>query len=117
VGTVTLLTVDVDGSVVSAEGTYQNLRLGRDGVLLIGQPKDGSRDWLPVWATLVPESQAGGFESGHWQAGGPRGEGGYRWYAVIGPMSSGAAGFLSDVRENGPDSDLVLARSEPRTTD
>jgi hypothetical protein len=116
-GTVTLDSVITEPSGVRAEGSYTNLRVGRDGVLFIGQPVDASASWLPVWATLLPSSQSAGLESGRWQAVRPAVEGGFRWYAVMGPASSGAGPVLADIREQGPESALILARSEPKTTD
>lgn len=117
---VTLETIEI-GETVRATGTYEALDPTREGVLLIGQPSEGQDgDWLPVLASLIPSTgeTVAGRQSGRWEAVRPDYPGGrYTWYAVAAPASAGAGDPYADIRANGPDSDLVLARSEPRTTD
>jgi hypothetical protein len=112
--------VDVGTDAVHAEGSYENLVVGRDNVLLIGQPRDASdANWLPVTAQLHPSAESAGLQAGRWEATRPAGTEGrrYRWYAVIAPTgAAGGVGLQNDLNEKGPQSEFVEAVSEEWTS-
>lgn len=114
---VRLQTVSIVADGVRAEGSYENLSVGRDKVLFIGQPQQAATsEWLPVEAQLFPISEADGWQSGRWSVDWPGQSVGYTWQAIIAHFESGASGTLDDVRLHGPQSVLVSAASEVRTT-
>lgn len=117
-GRVTLVSVVTAPTEVRADGTFQNLAAGREVVVLIGQPiEDETAEWLPAIAALHPDAQEASLQSGRWEAVRPAAGGRYRWYAVIAPYAPGAQDPFADLRAEGPDADLVVAASEPLTTD
>ena len=114
---VTIAAVTLGETEVRGSGVFQGLVPDREVVLFIGQPTAGNADWLPVIAELLPTSVGpDGTQSGDWEAVRPAGTGPHTWYAVIGPRASGAGNPYADLRENGPESELVKAVSEPFTT-
>lgn len=117
-GRVTLVSVVTAPSEVRADGTFQNLAAGREVVVLIGQPiEDTDAEWLPAIASLHPDGDGASLHSGRWDAARPAAAGRHRWYAVIAPYAPGAQDPFQALRANGPDADLVVAVSDPFTTD
>lgn len=104
---------------VRASGSFRDVDLDIEAVLLIGQPaSDPTAEWAPVIAETSPTStNADGLATGRWSAMRPTtGSAPYLWYAVIAPTSGGATDSYADLRERGPESELVKALSEPFVT-
>ena len=115
----TLESVTVGPDEIRATGLFRDVDLQVESVLLIGQPtSDPAAEWLPVVAETSPTNRsASGRESGRWNAIRPTtGAVPYSWYAVVAPKGGGATDSYADLREKGPNSELVKALSEPFRT-
>ena len=116
---VTLEVVTTGPSEVRGNGSYAELDPRSQVVLFMGRPLDvAEAEWIPVPAALAPQSEVDGRSAGHWEATWPGApEGRWQWFALVAPAAAGAGDAYADLRRNGPDSDLALARSEPQSTD
>jgi hypothetical protein len=118
--TVTLESVTIGTESVEASGTYSGVDASRQAVLWIGRPVEAPTAvvWIPVEADLIPDDAEPTTSSGRWRATRPGiPEGRWQWFALVGPASSGAGDQYADLRANGPGSSLVMALSEPQTSE
>lgn len=116
---VTLELVTTGPNEVQGSGSYAGLDPRSQAVVFMGRPAGtADADWIGVPATLARQSELGGREVGRWEAtrpGVPAGR--WQWFALIAPAAAGATDVYEDLRRNGPDSEFVLARSEPHDTE
>jgi hypothetical protein len=113
---VTLTSVVVSETEVAGNGTYSGVNPDVNKILFMGRPKDAQNDpWLTAAAVLAPQAEANNIEAGEWQAARQPAVLGFRWFAVVVPASAGAVGN-EDLRVNGPESEYVIAASEPFET-
>jgi hypothetical protein len=113
---VTLESVRVSATEVSGNGTFTGVNPEVDMILFMGRLKDAESDrWLTAEAQLAPQAEANSVQAGEWQAVRQPSVLGFRWFAVVVPASSGAVG-VEDLRVHGPESEFVIAASEPFDT-
>ncbi len=110
---VTLTSVVVSESAVAGNGTYSGVNPDVNMILFMGRQKDSQIDrWLTAEADLAPQAEANNIQAGEWQASRQPSVLGFRWFAVVVPASAGAVG-AEDLRIHGPQSEYVIAASEP----
>ena len=106
---------------VLAMGGFQSVDLASEVILFVRKQEGASEPrWIPVEATVTPDEQAdAGRVNGIWNALFPvNEEGQFSWQVLIVEASGlGASGGVDDIRELGPESDLVVAASEEFVAD
>jgi hypothetical protein len=114
---VTLESVLVAAEQVEGQGTFENVDPRVNEVVFVGRPRDLTDEgWLAAEGALSPSAQLGTLQSGSWTASRPAPlDVPYRWYAILWPAAAGAGGF-EDLVANGPESEFVVAKSDPVDT-
>lgn len=110
-----IVEVVTGGGEVTANGSFRNVDLASEVILFVGHPADEpGAAWLPVEAEAAPAPSATGERvSGVWEALRPFDDDGrFGWQVYVVPAGSGATDGYADIRERGPESELVLAASE-----
>ena len=107
--------VVVSDTEVTGNGRFTAIDPSLDRVLFLAGPKTETvgTTYSAVEAVLAPDNQAGDLKNGDWEAVRPATTGeALRYWAVLWPRSAGATGN-DDLRLHGPNSQFVIAASEP----